>query len=708
VVDANTDKVVGTWNFPVQTALQWQRDEISTSSTLPLSSILDIRKQGSMRKKTIVELRTGVKSGFGLDYFNAGKKNDAHKGDTNDSGRSGEISGWIEFDMDITEDTKGLICGPNVRPISDRSPDDFRIDLVQLHIARIGALVADIKRLFSAYSYLVSWNDPVLTALSLIAFVWLCLKFNMEYVGRYVQCGGYWLPLPFSHLILSYPTLTPNPRFRLNCDCSLPISIVALYMTYLWKKRRAGQFSSRWIKTEREARVKAETKMTIDYSTHRPIGFLYVAVVRGRNLRSYELGLPGAAYASVSWDALRFASEADRKKLSEHDPTAKAIHDLGSTVAAGITSNPEWNIIVESSESERLKQLLPADEDGADADSKTQEDTAAGDSKHPSLQFPILQPVAYEMKPGGNHERIDGNGVHLIPWMSSPGAIVVQICFQDALNKFALIDPYFGDVVIPLHRLAEEKEIEGWFRVSDLGGLQPSASSDNLQSSSKVADSSGSVSGEPEVYLKMKLAIPESSESPVDMSDAEKEASIIIAEEMMRMGAMSGSENIGLIGTSLGTINTVRGLGGQLQGFQNMLGNFLDTVERIRNLFNFSSPNKSAIVVVCLFAFWLVLATIPTRVLLLAGGIAQYAGTFYAAFGKKFAKKKKRKNGEPTEESGSEEKTDSTATRIRNFFAALPTDEDLRRAYFWDARREGEKAREELVSTPSNGFTSLS
>lgn len=185
LVDANTDKVVGTCLFPVQSLLQWQRDAMSTSTTLPLPSILDIRKQGLMRKKTVVALRTGVKSGYGLDYFNAGKKDGTNKGDTTDSGgRSGEISGWIECVMDIAEDTTGVICGSTVRPITSRTPDDFRIDLVQLHIARIGALVADLKAVANAYSYLIGWNDPVLTLFSLVVFVWLCLRFSMEYIGR--------------------------------------------------------------------------------------------------------------------------------------------------------------------------------------------------------------------------------------------------------------------------------------------------------------------------------------------------------------------------------------------------------------------------------------------------------------------------------------------------------------------------------------------
>ncbi len=35
---------------------------------------------------------------------------------------------------------------------------------------------------------------------------------------------------------------------------------------------------------------------------------------------------------------------------------------------------------------------------------------------------------------------------------------------------------------------------------------------------------------------------------------------------------------------------------------------------------------------------------------------------------------------------------------IENLFLSIPTDEDLRRIYFWEARRAGEKERERFVS----------
>lgn len=67
-----------------------------------------------------------------------------------------------------------------------RPPDDFNLDLIQLHIARIRIFFESLAEISDVYFYLVSWNNTALTSLSLIIFVTLCLKFNAEYFGRLV------------------------------------------------------------------------------------------------------------------------------------------------------------------------------------------------------------------------------------------------------------------------------------------------------------------------------------------------------------------------------------------------------------------------------------------------------------------------------------------------------------------------------------------
>ena len=677
IVDADTDTAVGTCLLPAQTLLQWQRDDTSTSSGRSLASIFDIRKQTGMRKKTFMELRTGIKSGFGLDFFNASKRerSDSRKSDNPNGPRggnsAGEISGWLQADVEFEEDVVGLISGARPRSIPSQRGEDFSMELVQLHIARISAIISDVKKVIHAYVYLISWENPLLTGASLVVFLFACLRSNAEYIGH------------------------------------IPILATLLYMSYSRAARRAGRYSSRWVVREREARIETEKKMSVAHCTHRPISILEVSIARGRNLRSNELGLPGAVYASVIYDPLRLATDYEKKKITELDPSVKTHHEIGSTVASGISASPEWTNIVDSLESERLKQLLPAEDIGSGGakdgyDNSISHQAPSSEAVSPSFQFPILQSIA----PGnglssGSRDDSQNGDVELVPWASSQGAVVVQICFQDVLNRVALLDPFFGEVSIPIRRLAKEKEIEGWFKVKDLGPAPASAAGESGDSNSHgsntpIFSKEDSNPNEPAVYVKMKLTIPERGPVPDSgVSDAEKEASIIIAEEMQRTAAMSEGEGIGLIGTSLNTFNTVRGLGGQLQTVQNHVGNTLDMIERGRNLLNFSSPNRSSAIFLSLLPVWLIFAAVPTRALIVVAGIGQYAITFFAAYGSSLFDKKETRSRITSEKGAA--KNNPTSVRLSNFFLSLPTDEDLRRTYFWEARREGERARKDLA-----------
>jgi len=86
---------------------------------------------------------------------------------------------------------------------------------------------------------------------------------------------------------------------------------------------------------------------------------------------------------------------------------------------------------------------------------------------------------------------------------------------------------------------------------------------------------------------------------------------------------------------------------------------------------------------------WIILALIPTRIIVLVGGMAQFAATFYTKFGSSDTNATLHK--EPSEKGlGSA----SSGNPITNLFCSIPTDEDLRRTYFWEAYRLGEKERE--------------
>lgn len=111
-----------------------------------------------------------------------------------------------------------------------------------------------------------------------------------------------------------------------------------------------------------------------------------------------------------------------------------------------------------------------------------------------------------------------------------------------------------------------------------------------------------------------------------------------------------------------------------------------------RNAFNFSNPQITTFILICLIILWRILASIPTRVVILLAGVGQFGATFYNEFIPRSTPKIHR-------EASDDDDTQPTRGNIfENLFLSLPTDEDLRRTYFWEACRMGEREREKFVS----------
>lgn len=176
VVDASTDKTIGTKLLTTQGLLQWQRDILAQQRAVTWETIFKQRPLHLAKKTAILELRSGVKSGFGLDFYNNSKIGDGY--------RAGEICGWVEVEVGFDENPD-LYSNYHPQPCPMRPDDEFNVDLIQLHIARITSLIEDLSKLLESYHYVVSWKNPALTSMCMIIFTSLCLRFNTEKVGRY-------------------------------------------------------------------------------------------------------------------------------------------------------------------------------------------------------------------------------------------------------------------------------------------------------------------------------------------------------------------------------------------------------------------------------------------------------------------------------------------------------------------------------------------
>ena len=364
--------------------------------------------------------------------------------------------------------------------------------------------------------------------------------------------------------------------------------------------------------------------MAIKYGDHRSVGRLEIAVSRGKNLKS-EHGIPGRLVAMVLWDAVKFLDEKTKKGIAECDASTKIVHQIGITDSSGVTSNPIWTAVKESSESLRLQQLIATNfrNDHSNLPSYTSDaKSVSNQNKSSNIIYPILQPIV----PGGlkQNMNIDDNSVPMVSvevlsWDCSPGAIIVQVRFADVINKLPIFDEILGDVVIPISRLAKEGKIEGWFRVLEKGTREtmevtfPAVESEEnsnvnrdqnlvanraspevkIFADKEAVDEVGNASevkkgAHPMIYLKVGFTFHNTNQK---VSDTDRETSIVIAEERTRSAIMAQDSSPGFIGSSINTLNTVRGVGGNLQYLQNQLGGILDKLEMARNLINFSVSN---------------------------------------------------------------------------------------------------------------------
>jgi hypothetical protein len=92
-----------------------------------------------------IELRSATRDGFGLNFYNSTKER------SSTSALAGEISGWIELDINFEEDSNGLFYSSNPRQCPPRGSEEFDIALINLHIARIR-----YGRLLHNFSYVIS------------------------------------------------------------------------------------------------------------------------------------------------------------------------------------------------------------------------------------------------------------------------------------------------------------------------------------------------------------------------------------------------------------------------------------------------------------------------------------------------------------------------------------------------------------------------
>ena len=308
----------------------------------------------------------------------------------------------------------------------------------------------------------------------------------------------------------------------------------------------------------------------ISYEIYRPIGQLRLCVVKGRNIRSPELGLPGNVGCNIRWNPTLLFDEIQKKQTIEIDESAGTTHEIGSTNFV-YSINPVWGQMEESDESKRLNLLIPTDQ-GAFFDLATKSDECE------MIKFPVLQPLG---KRGDRH--------CLVPWESSGAAIVVEVQFTDLLNIIPGSDYSVGDFAILFKDIVRNGNISGWYdiNIAGQGGSSTACTKPEVLDQAGAKRENSPSDNKPQIYVKATWTPLEEQNIALDTT---REASHAIQEEFVRSALLMQrqAERLGIIGSSIGALNSVRGISSNLQMIQNTLGSTLDLCESCIHVFDFT------------------------------------------------------------------------------------------------------------------------
>ena len=290
------------------------------------------------------------------------------------------------------------------------------------------------------------------------------------------------------------------------------------------------------------------------------------------------------------------------------------------------------------------------------------------------------------------------------------------------------MDDCLGEVVVPLSSLVsneeeggDQDEVSGFFTVRALGkGSWESGSSNDLQSTlfgglmegersatkhpqdslkdQLASRHEGTMAEErgddpkPEVFLRMQITLKERG---APTTDVEKESSNTIAQELSEVmhteegHAASGS---GVVG---GAVGTVRSAMQTARWIQNLISRFVDLAESVFNIFNWADVHKSMLFFVGLTLLWFFLIIVKTRYIFLVCGLQQFLMGLYLKLTKEQRRKRRRERLHAQKRRSSRGQDDDEALAIAagnpmlNLLASIPTNEDLRRCYFWENFRRG-------------------
>ncbi len=176
------------------------------------------------------------------------------------------VRGFLVARVSFQEDTGDFFWGSDPRPVPNREcsklNNDLSVELFSKAVRRVSRIMKWPKRWIDVVKHVLSWENPALSGIALIVLLYCSLFSSTEYI----------LALPI-FFFLVHMTLTLGARFSGRFVRTLSMSSAGGGALALPNSSEDGFFQ--------------------------PVAILKVAIIRGRNMLSTEMGLPGNAFVRL-------------------------------------------------------------------------------------------------------------------------------------------------------------------------------------------------------------------------------------------------------------------------------------------------------------------------------------------------------------------------------------------------------------------------
>ncbi|CAM9610591.1 unnamed protein product [Chrysoparadoxa australica] len=542
-----------------------------------------------------------------------------------DPAKGSTVRGLAHVTVVFEQDTAGLFFGAHPRRVPDRGSDEFGMQSFKSIIERVRTIIGLVRALIQTCRQVTSWENPALTSLLLLLFLYTTIVANAEYIF------------------------------------AVPPFCLLVHLTLGYGTRRSGRFVDWWVTRGWRARGPGA-------KCSRPLAQLKVAVIRGCNLLSEDLALPGNAYVRVSYLPDRHMEDWQGEFL------------VGETAPGNTGPDPEWGR-AGAWGGRRVQDHIAGD------DMLLQNITEVWPRGDGSLEdvafvYPVLQPVVSASALQQSTKPEKKQPTWLLPWARSNGFLRFSVVFANPFNS--LMDSLQGSLVVPLSSLVNneaaggaQQEVQGWFPLT--GSSQEEG---------------------PALFLRMQLLL----RSPSDiMTRSDEEASQAI-EEMLGSGGslplheaessenyaegQAGAAVISSSANPMSALRSIRGTVKDVEGVVELLSSILSMFEVIKNLLNWTHPPKTLIAYALIFVVWLVLLLIPGRYIVLLVGLYAFSAKLFPTPDAETAHIKLANRTHPP----------PFSTKLGNLMKSIPNDEDLRLCYRWEteAHEQAKQARARL------------